>query len=123
MPSGRNAAKHRAAVEARTVRYMTVDHLPPDVGFSPAAYFFGASGPTRAQGQGFGLGFAVSNDEGRNARFGNPGKYFWISVTGAAFFVDPQEKLIGVIMVQLPIIQTQHYRSLFENLVYQAVDK
>jgi len=110
-------------LEARTVRYMTVDHLPPDVGFSPAAYFFGASGPTRAQGQGFGLGFAVRNDEGRNARFGNPGKYFWISVTGAAFFVDPQEKLIGVMMVQLPIIQTQHYRSLFENLVYQAVDK
>jgi CubicO group peptidase (beta-lactamase class C family) len=110
-------------LEARTVRYMTVDHLPPDVGFSPAAYFFGASGPTRAQGQGFGLGFAVRNDEGRNARFGNPGKYFWISVTGAAFFVDPQEKLIGIMMVQLPIIQTQHYRSLFENLVYQAVEK
>jgi CubicO group peptidase (beta-lactamase class C family) len=109
-------------LEARTVRYMTVDHLPPDAGFSPAAYFFGASGPTRAQGQGFGLGFAVRNDEGRNARFGNPGKYFWISVTGAAFFVDPQEKLIGIMMVQLPIIQTQHYRSLFENLVYQAIE-
>jgi hypothetical protein len=44
-------------------------------------------------------------------------------VTGAAFFVDPQEKLIGIMMIQLPIIQTQHHRSLFENLVYQAVDK
>ena len=110
-------------LEERTVRYMTVDHLPPDVAFSPAAYFFGASGPTRAQGQGFGLGFAVRNDPGRNSRFGNPGKYFWISVTGTAFFVDPQEKLIGIMMVQLPIIQTQHYRSLFENLVYQAVEK
>ena len=81
------------------------------------------AGATRAQGQGFGLGFAVRNDPGRNARFGNPGKYFWISVTGTVFFVDPQEKLIGIMMVQLPIIQTQHYRSLFENLVYQAVEK
>ncbi len=109
-------------LEARTVHYMTVDHLPPDIQYGPAAYFFGASGPTRAQGQGFGLGFAIRNDDGHNARFGDRGKYFWISVTGAAFFVDPQEKLIGIMMVQLPVMQTEHYRSLFENLIYQAIE-
>jgi len=108
-------------LEKRTVRYMTSDHLPPDVQYSPSAYFLGASGPTRGQGQGFGLGFAVRNDVGRNARFGERGKYFWIAVSGAVYFADPQEKLIGIMMIQLPILQTNHYRSMFENLVYQAI--
>ncbi len=108
-------------LEKRTVRYMTADHLPPDVQYAPSAYFLGASGPTRGQGQGFGLGFAVRNDVGRNARFGERGKFFWIAISGAVFFADPQEKLIGIMMIQLPILQTNHYRSMFENLVYQAV--
>ena len=37
------------------------------------------------------------------------------------FWVDPSEKLIAVLMVQLPVAQISHYQSLIPNLVYQAL--
>jgi len=77
--------------------------------------------PSPEQGQGFGLGFAVRNDAGRNSLPGSPGEYDWTGAFGTAFWVDPKEKLIAVLMVQIPLAQGRHYRSLIRNLVYQAV--
>jgi CubicO group peptidase (beta-lactamase class C family) len=106
----------------RTVAYMTSDHLPPGIAFSPVALqLFGSLAPTPEQGQGFGLGFAVRQVAGRNSLVGSAGEFYWVGAYGTAFWVDPQEKLVAVWMVQLPLTKGGHYRSLIRNLVYQAL--
>ena len=106
----------------KTVAFMTADHLPPGVAMSPTVtQGMGSLLPSPEQGQGFGLGFAVRKDAGRNFLLGSPGEYYWVGAFGTAFWVDPSEKLVTVMMVQVPLAQGRYYRSLVRNLVYQAV--
>ena len=51
-------------------------------------------------GVGFGLGFAVALDQGRIGEVGSPGEYNWGGAAGTSFWIDPQEQLIGIFMVQ-----------------------
>ena len=108
----------------RTVAFMTSDHLPPGVAFSQVTlvgFHAAALAPTPEDGQGFGLGFAVRNQAGRNPLPGSPGEFYWLGIYGTTFWVDPKEKLIAVLMMQVPPpAQGNHYRSLLRNLVYQA---
>src|ERR1700688_1347219 len=72
-----------------------------------------ALAPTPEDGQGFGLGFAVRNQAGRNPLPGSPGEFYWLGIYGTTFWVDPKEKLIAVLMMQVPPpAQGNHYRSL-----------
>ena len=80
----------------RTVSFMTSDHLWPGVAFSPVTLnLFEPLGiaPTPKVGQGFGLGFVVRTQEGRNPMPGSPGEYFWAGIWGTAFWVDAIETL------------------------------
>ena len=52
---------------------------------------------------------------------GSPGEFFWQGLYGTAFWVDPKEKLIVVLMMQVPAAQGVHYRALLFDLVYQAL--
>ena len=108
----------------RTVSFMTSDHLWPGVAFSPVTLnLFEPIGiaPTPKVGQGFGLGFVVRTQEGRNPMPGSPGEYFWAGIWGTAFWVDPKEKLITVLMMQAAPLQARYYRSLIRNLTSQAL--
>jgi CubicO group peptidase (beta-lactamase class C family) len=109
-----------------TVAFMTSDHLPPDIAYSPATLqVMDAVGyaPTPREGQGYGLGVAVRTQEGRNRREGSPGDFYWVGIWGTDFWVDPKEKLVGVFMTQVAPGQGSHYNSLIRNLVYQALVK
>ena len=108
----------------RTVSFMTSDHLWPGVAFSPITLnLFEPLGiaPTPKVGQGFGLGFVVRTQEGRNPMPGSPGEYFWAGIWGTAFWVDPKEKLITIMMMQAAPLQARYYRSLIRNLTSQAL--
>ena len=108
----------------RTVSFMTSDHLWPGVAFSPVTLnLFEPLGiaPTPKVGQGFGLGFVVRTQEGRNPMPGSPGEYFWAGIWGTAFWVDPKEKLITIMMMQAAPLQARYYRSLIRNLTSQAL--
>ena len=108
----------------RTVSFMTSDHLWPGIAFSPVTLnLFEPLGiaPTPKVGQGFGLGFVVRMQEGRNPMPGSPGEYFWAGIWGTAFWVDPKEKLIIVLMMQAAPLQARYYRSLIRNLTSQAL--
>jgi CubicO group peptidase (beta-lactamase class C family) len=107
----------------RTVAYMTTDHLPPGTAISQAVQGFGSLIPSPALGQGFGLGFAVRTDVGRNPMPGSAGEFYWTGASGTTFWVDPKENLIAIMMLQVPINQTAYYRSLIRNTVYQAIAK
>jgi CubicO group peptidase (beta-lactamase class C family) len=94
-----------------SVRHMTTDHLGnmKVVGNLPPGY-------------GFGLGFAVRRADGLSGLFGSTGEYNWGGAGGTAFWVDPKEQLIGVLMTQAqPGPWQREFRELFRQLVYQAI--
>jgi CubicO group peptidase (beta-lactamase class C family) len=106
----------------KTVALMTSDHLPPGIRFSASTRSqFEESSPTPEFGQGFGLGFCVRKEPGRNPGPGSVGDFYWSGVHGTYFWVDPQEQLVGVLMLCAPDLR-RHYRALMRQLVYQALD-
>jgi CubicO group peptidase (beta-lactamase class C family) len=98
----------------KTLQLMTSDHLSNMPGaMSGDSYLPG-------QGYGFGLGFAVRISEGATSIPGSVGDYTWSGVAGTYFWIDPQEKLVAIWMMQAPE-QRQRYRQLYRNLVYGAL--
>jgi CubicO group peptidase (beta-lactamase class C family) len=69
---------------------------------------------------GFGLGFSVVRNIGASTELGSPGQYGGGGVLGTKFWVDPQERLIGVMMVQ-GYPTGGRLAATFQNLAYQAV--
>jgi CubicO group peptidase (beta-lactamase class C family) len=96
----------------RTVAYMASDHV---IGNGIARGTF-LPGP----GYGFGLGFGVRMAVGQSEWMGTPGEFYWGGYAGTAFFIDPKERLVSVMMSQAPE-KRQHYRNLYRATVYQAV--
>jgi CubicO group peptidase (beta-lactamase class C family) len=106
----------------RTMRLMTSDALSPNVGVTDRAVRNNMdTTPMPQMGQGFGLGFAVRTAEGRNPLPGSVGTFYWTGAWGTTFFVDPQEKLIALQMIQVPATASSAYRRVFRNLTYQAL--
>ncbi len=104
-----------------TVALMTSDHLTPETRRSPStSILFGALAPTPQLGLGFGLGFAVRTHAGRNPLPGSVGDFSWSGVSGTYFWIDPQQQLIAILMMQAPI-QRMHYRYLMRTMTYQAI--
>ena len=105
----------------KTVAHMAADHLPPDVQYGLTTRpRFGALAPVPEMGYGFGLGFAVRKEPGRSPVPGSVGEFFWGGVTGTYFWIDPQEDMVVVLMLQAPD-QRLHYRYLTRQLVYAAL--
>ncbi|MGE3511066.1 MAG: serine hydrolase domain-containing protein [Vicinamibacterales bacterium] len=91
----------------KTVEAMTVSHtedLP------------GAEG---GPGSGFGLGFRVVTDLGDSQMIGSPGMYGWSGIYGTNFWIDPQERLVAIMMVQKYPMPT--VAGPFQTLTYQAI--
>jgi len=100
-----------------TVRMMTHDH----VGSIPQNISqFG--GQMLTPGIGFGLGFAVRMAEGLEDLPGSPGMYSWGGVCGTTLWVDPQQELVAILMSQASL-RREHYRQLWRNLVYGAMER
>jgi CubicO group peptidase (beta-lactamase class C family) len=106
-----------------TVALMTTNALKPGIGYAAAALTrFGDIGPTPAMGQGFGLGFAVRTEAGENPLPGSVGSFYWTGAYGTTFFVDPKQKLIIIMMIQVPQgPQGGIYRHAVRSLAYQAL--
>jgi CubicO group peptidase (beta-lactamase class C family) len=97
---------------ARTLGWMTSNHLGPPIALGPNYL----PGP----GHGFGLGFAVRLDQGLSEWPGSVGDYFWGGYAGTYFWIDPKEQLVAVLMFQDPA-RRAHYRMLFRATVLQAL--
>jgi CubicO group peptidase (beta-lactamase class C family) len=99
---------------------MTADALPPDIKMGEDMWRLEAMEPSARMGQGFGLGFAVRNEQGRNPLPGSPGDYYWGGAYGTYFWHDPHERMYVVFMMQSPAAGLR-YRYLMRDLVYQAL--
>ncbi|NKB97086.1 MAG: serine hydrolase [Pseudomonadales bacterium] len=71
-------------------------------------------------GVGFGLGFGVAMDVGASGEIGSDGEYNWGGAAGTRFWVDPEENLIGLFMVQSRPHRTTLAQR-FKTLTYQAL--
>ncbi len=97
----------RRLLSRKTVQLMSSDHL--------------GSIPGMATGQGFGLGFAVNKSPGETGMMGSPGEYNWGGAAGTKFWIDPQEELIGIYMIQILPHTGLEYGSEFRVLTYQSI--
>jgi CubicO group peptidase (beta-lactamase class C family) len=96
-----------------TVAFMTSDHL----GTMKIVPLAGVG-----TGYGFGLGFAVRKEAGIAGVSGPVGEYRWGGAAGTAFWVDPKDEMISVLMTQGAPGPARGYTStLFRQMVRQAI--
>ena len=75
----------------------------------------------RRPGQGWGLDFSVVTDGVASGESWSTGSYYWIGIAGTWFWVDPQQDLIFVGMIQNNGGAINEVQQLSRSLVYQAV--
>ena len=78
----------------KSVDLMRINHLSPDM-----AAGFGED-PGRRAGFGFGLGFGMVLDLASSQIIGSEASYWWGGAAGTIFWIDPEEELIAVAMIQ-----------------------
>jgi CubicO group peptidase (beta-lactamase class C family) len=109
-------------VSRKTVELMTADHLPPGTAFdTECKALMGPVLPAPEFGGGFGLGFGVRTHVGRAPRHGSVGTYEWAGSTGGIFFVDPQEQLYAVALMQAPALWKKNM-YVMRALIYPALN-
>jgi CubicO group peptidase (beta-lactamase class C family) len=111
MLSGGGALDGKRIIGTRTLAFMASDHLDPRADKSHSLLW---------PGHGFGLGFAVRNDQGVSPTAGSVGEFFWGGMMGTAFWVSPSDSLFAILMVQTPE-NREYFRLLFRNLVSAAI--
>lgn len=104
----------------KTLALMTSNHLSATMRFGPEMTLFGPGTPSPEYGHGFGLGFSIRTEPGLSPLPGSVGTYAWSGIYGTSFWVDPQEDLFCVLMLQ-SVSQRAIYRRLVQTLVYQAL--
>jgi len=101
----------------KTVELMTSNHLGGDMAdlgtprFSESTY----------AGIGFGLGFSVMLDPAKAQIVGTPGEYAWGGAASTAFWIDPGEQMIVILLTQLSPSSTWPLRRELRVLSYAAV--
>ncbi len=69
----------------------------------------------------FGLGFGIALNSGVSGSILTEGAFGWGGMAHTGFWVDPQEELIGIFLIQILPDSPLPYRDLFRPVVYQAV--
>jgi CubicO group peptidase (beta-lactamase class C family) len=103
----------------KTVEYMTTNHLP--TGGDLASMGQRVFSETTYEGIGFGLGVAVMLDPARAAVVGSVGEFSWGGAASTAFWVDPREELVGMVLTQLLPSSAYPIRREMRALTYQAL--
>ena len=104
----------------RTVRFMTLNHLPGGGQLREFAVP-GAYGEVGFDGMGFGLTMAVSLGPAPTGVIGSAGEFMWGGAASTIFWVDPVESLVVVFMTQLMPSGTFNFRGQLKTLVYPAI--
>ena len=79
------------------------------------------AGQLLGPGDGFGLTFRVNESPGMNGAYGSVGEYSWGGAAGTRFWIDPEEEMVGVFMIQILPHTNLPYGTEFRNLAYQAI--
>ena len=105
----------RRYLKPETIALMTFDHIGPETKIARDQFYF--PGAT----SGFGLGFAVRTSRPPNTSW-PLGEYRWDGVAGTFFFIDPEDDMFVIFMVQTPSERGRIQLAL-KTLIYQALGK
>jgi len=108
-------------LSSKTLSIMASDQLPPNAARVAMVEATQDLSPVQDLGQSFGLGFAVRTELGHSPVSGSIGDYFLAGAAGTYFWIDPQEKLYAVMMLQKPFIEAGPYRRALREMVYGAL--
>ena len=87
-----------------------------------ASAFAPDSLPGRAAGEGWGLSVRVVTDPAARNTFLSKGSFGWSGAYNTHFFIDPEEKIVGIYMTQSAFLETRaQMREDFETAVMQAI--
>ena len=101
----------------KTIQFMTMNHLTPEVRNNGASDFPGSH---LNKGQSFGLGFGVMTEPGLSKVISSAGAYSWGGAAGTKFWIDPEEDLVAILMTQLMWAPTDR-RYQMKIATYQAL--
>ena len=101
----------------KSVELMTTNHLPGDLADMGRPRF--AEMPFA--GIGFGLGVSVLLDPAKARILGSPGEYAWGGMASTAFWADPAEDMIVLLLTQLIPSSAYPIRRELRVLTYQAL--
>lgn len=106
----------RRYLSPRMVDFMLADSIGPAAGVRPWLFYYPGAG------FGFGLGFAVRTDAGVSPWAGSVGQVDWGGAAGTYFWIDRQEDMVVLLMVQTPT-QRGPIESALKSLIYGAFEK
>ncbi len=95
-------------------------YLSPKTVELMASVFVPDTMPGRQPGRGFGLSVQVVSDPVAAGQRVSKGSYGWDGAHGTHFWIDPVEKVVGIMMIQTDNPNRQLDRD-FENAVMQAI--
>jgi CubicO group peptidase (beta-lactamase class C family) len=103
----------RRYLKGETVASMTSDHIGPETKIARDQLYFPGGD------SGFGIGFAVrtSHEPGTSLPLR---EYRWDGVAGTFFFVDPQDDMFTIVMMQTPS-QRGRIQTEMKKLIYRAL--
>jgi CubicO group peptidase (beta-lactamase class C family) len=105
----------RRYLRPETIALMASDHIGPETKIArDQNYYPGAT-------SGYGLGFAVRTSVPPGTTW-PLGEYRWDGVGGTFFFIDPEDDLFGIFMVQTPS-QRGRIQLALKTLIYQAMGR
>jgi len=105
----------RRYLKRETIALMASDHIGPETKIArDQNYYPGAS-------SGYGLGVAVRTSVPPGTSW-PLGEYRWDGVGGTFFFIDPEDDLFGIFMVQTPS-QRGRIQLALKTLIYQAMGR
>lgn len=105
----------RRYLKSETIALMASDHIGPETKIARDRNYY--PGGT----SGFGLGFAVRTSVPPGTSW-PLGEYRWDGVGGTFFFIDPEDDLFGIFMVQTPMQRGRNQLAL-KTLIYQAMGR
>ena len=117
MLRGNGALEGARLLGRKSVELMTMNQLPGDLADMGRPRF--AEMPFT--GVGFGLGVSVMLDPARARILGSPGEYAWGGMASTAFWVDPAEDMLVLLLTQLMPSSAYPIRRELRVLTYQAL--
>ncbi|WP_426441931.1 serine hydrolase domain-containing protein [Bradyrhizobium genosp. P] len=105
----------RRYLKPATIALMASDHIGPETGVVRDQNYY--PGPN----SGYGLSFAVRTSVPAGTSW-PLGEYRWDGVGGTFFFIDPEDDLLGILMVQTPS-QRGRIQQELKTLIYQAMGR
>ena len=116
---GRGELDGTRLLAPKTIALMAQNHLPGGHDLETVGRPLYAE--TNFTGIGFGLGFSVVLDPVAAKTLSNRGELAWGGAASTAFWVDPVDEVVVILMTQLLPSSTYTIRTELRQLVYQAL--